>query len=82
MTVVEIEPVVAPGAAAGGTELLRTLRTTDYARLDDQGQVYLDYTGAGLHAASQVEEHLRLVQDEVLGNPHRRVRRRQRRPRS
>ena len=69
MTVVDIEPLVAPGAV-GGAGLLRTLRTTEYARLDDQGQVYLDYTGAGLHAASQVEEHLRLVQDEVLGNPH------------
>src|SRR3954454_16566291 len=46
------------------------LRATEYARLDAAGERYFDYTGGGLHAASQVEEHLRLLRDDVLGTPH------------
>lgn len=52
------------------TSALDRLRKTDYARLDRQGQVYLDYTGGALHAASQVKEHLRLLDEHVFGNPH------------
>ena len=33
------------------------LRRTEYGRLDDTGQIYLDYTGGGLHGACQVEQH-------------------------
>lgn len=47
-----------------------TLRTTEYGRLDDGDQVYLDYTGGGLHALSQIEEHAELLRTRVLGNPH------------
>ena len=50
--------------------LLAELRATDYARLDATGQTYLDYTGGGLHAASQLREHLALLESRVLGNPH------------
>ncbi len=50
--------------------LLTELRATDYARLDATGQVYLDYTGGGLHASSQLREHLALLESRVLGNPH------------
>jgi selenocysteine lyase/cysteine desulfurase len=32
--------------------------------------VYLDYTGAGLHAASQVRQHAELLNAHALGNPH------------
>jgi selenocysteine lyase/cysteine desulfurase len=32
--------------------------------------VYLDYTGGGLFAASQLHEHVRLLESTVLGNPH------------
>ena len=52
------------------TERLATLRATDYSRLDRLGHVYLDYTGGGLYAESQVREHLGLLADGVLGNPH------------
>jgi molybdenum cofactor sulfurtransferase len=52
------------------TTSLDTLRRDDYARLDASGQVYLDYTGAGLHADSQVRAHLALLSDRPLGNPH------------
>jgi selenocysteine lyase/cysteine desulfurase len=46
------------------------LRASEYGRLDAQEQVYLDFTGGGLHAASQVQEHVRMLNEEVLGNPH------------
>jgi selenocysteine lyase/cysteine desulfurase len=46
------------------------LRARDYARLDRAGQVYLDYTGGGLYAASQLRDHQRLLADGVFGNPH------------
>jgi selenocysteine lyase/cysteine desulfurase len=49
---------------------LDQLRETEYARLDAQGQVYLDYTGGGLYAESQLSSHLDLLRNTVLGNPH------------
>jgi selenocysteine lyase/cysteine desulfurase len=39
--------------AFDSTRKLDELRATEYARLDRQGHVYLDYTGGGLHAESQ-----------------------------
>ena len=51
-------------------ESLADLRRLEYARLDAGNHVYLDYTGAGLHAASQIHGHVRLLQDRLLGNPH------------
>ena len=52
------------------TSVLDELRTTDYARLDKLGQVYLDYTGSGLYAASQLRKHMALLDNGVFGNPH------------
>lgn len=52
------------------TRSLDTLRATEYARLDAQRQVYLDYTGGGLYAECQVREHLELLCRHVFGNPH------------
>ena len=52
------------------TTLLDELRRSDFSRLDRSGHVYLDYTGGGLYAESQLREHLRLLQDGVFGNPH------------
>src|SRR5262245_35093346 len=48
----------------------RRLRREECGRLDRAGQVYLDYTGGSLHAASQVDEHASLLRAAVLGNPH------------
>ena len=56
--------------AATGTALLDELRATDFARLDASGTVYLDYTGAGLYAESQLAEHFELLREHVFGNPH------------
>ena len=52
------------------TRVLDELRVTDYARLDTHKQVYLDYTGGGLYAESQVREYVELLSDNVFGNPH------------
>ena len=46
------------------------LRSRDYARLDELGQIYLDYTGGGLYADSQLRAHQELLARNVLGNPH------------
>jgi molybdenum cofactor sulfurtransferase len=56
--------------AFAATSVLDDLRATEYARLDAMGQTYLDYTGGGLYAASQVEQHRALLQENVFGNPH------------
>ena len=49
---------------------LDQLRARDFGRLDAQGHVYLDYTGSGLYAASQVQRHAEGLVGRVLGNPH------------
>jgi molybdenum cofactor sulfurtransferase len=46
------------------------LRRREFSRLDDLGHVYLDYTGAGLYAESQVRAHSDYLCRTVLGNPH------------
>ena len=53
-----------------GTELLDKLRATEYRRLDEQRQVYLDYTGGSLYAESQIQKHFELLRSTVFGNPH------------
>lgn len=52
------------------TSAIDTLREIDYPNLDLQGHVYLDFTGAGLYAQSQVKQHHQLLQENVFGNPH------------
>jgi len=57
-----------PGYAK--TSSLDRLRATEYRRLDERRQIYLDYTGACLYAESQLAEHLELLRSGVFGNPH------------
>ena len=52
------------------TAALDELRRTEFARLDAGGHVYLDYTGGGLYADSQLREHMGLLASGVFGNPH------------
>lgn len=52
------------------TAVLDRLRASDYARLDDAGHVYLDYTGGALYAESQLRQHHDLLRSHVFGNPH------------
>ena len=46
------------------------LRAEDYRRLDQAEQVYLDYTGAGIYAESQVRKHQQILLENTFGNPH------------
>lgn len=46
------------------------LRHTEYARLDETRQVYLDYTGGNLYPRSLVDRHFHYLQKAVYGNPH------------
>jgi molybdenum cofactor sulfurtransferase len=52
------------------TQKLDELRSTEYARLDREEHVYLDYTGGGLYAESQLREHMAFLNGNVFGNPH------------
>ena len=52
------------------TRHIDDLRATEYGRLDDCDQVYLDYTGGGMYALSQVRQHALLLGGCVFGNPH------------
>jgi molybdenum cofactor sulfurtransferase len=52
------------------THLLDKLRATEYRRLDERRQVYLDYTGGSLYAESQLHKHFDLLRSGVFGNPH------------
>src|SRR5918996_2183785 len=49
------------------TRALDALRASEYGRLDAQRHVYLDYTGAGLHAESQIRQHAALLNNAVFG---------------
>ncbi|MCX6067501.1 MAG: aminotransferase class V-fold PLP-dependent enzyme, partial [Chloroflexi bacterium] len=57
-----------PGYAS--TAKIDTLRAEDYSRLDRDGHVYLDYTGGGIYAESQVRQHQQILLENTFGNPH------------
>ncbi|MGP1680381.1 MAG: aminotransferase class V-fold PLP-dependent enzyme [Burkholderiales bacterium] len=52
------------------TTALDELRQVQYERLDRLGHRYLDYTGAGLYASTQIQQHMQLLLADVFGNPH------------
>ena len=52
------------------TEEIDRLRASDYARLDVDEHVYLDYTGGGLYAESQIRKHMKVLSENTFGNPH------------
>jgi selenocysteine lyase/cysteine desulfurase len=52
------------------TRLLDHVRRTEYAYLDRDEHVYLDYTGSGLAAGIQHRTHVERLTDRVFGNPH------------
>jgi molybdenum cofactor sulfurtransferase len=55
--------------AYAGTGALDDLRRSDFARLNRGGHVYLDHTGAGLYADSQLAEHFELFSGFVGAYP-------------
>ncbi|MCO5207162.1 MAG: aminotransferase class V-fold PLP-dependent enzyme, partial [Anaerolineae bacterium] len=52
------------------TSKLDDLRASEYTRLDRDGHVYLDYTGGGIYADSQLNAHFELLRHNTFGNPH------------
>jgi molybdenum cofactor sulfurtransferase len=52
------------------TSRIDDLRSTEYARLDRDGHVFLDYTAGGMYADSQIRDHAQLLTGNVFGNPH------------
>lgn len=74
MTISPLEAAAAQFQAAypeySTTAQLDELRGTEYARLDSCGHIYLDYTGGGLYAQSQLDRHMDLLRGCVYGNPH------------
>lgn len=52
------------------TRSLDDLRAREYNRLDHFDHVYLDYTGGGLYAESQLRQHMAILSRNVFGNPH------------
>jgi len=58
------------GPAYAATSAIDELRARDYARLDAQDHVYLDYTAGSLYATSQIDRHAALLRDGLFGNPH------------
>ena len=52
------------------TASLDQLRSQDYPQLSQHGIVYVDYTGGGLYADSQIQKHMDMLRSGVFGNPH------------
>jgi selenocysteine lyase/cysteine desulfurase len=46
------------------------LREREFARLDEHGQIYLDYTGSGLAPDSLMRGHTERLTARCFGNPH------------
>lgn len=46
------------------------LRAREFARLENSGEIYLDYTGGGLYPACLIDQHAELLKSRVFGNPH------------
>lgn len=45
-------------------------RVRDFRRLDDDREVYLDFTGAGQYGEPQVRAHAKWLRSATFGNPH------------
>ncbi len=50
--------------------LFADIRRREYSRLDATGEIYLDYTGAGLYPECLVTRHAQFLAGLVFGNPH------------
>ncbi len=65
-----LEAFLFASSAYRATVEIDELRARDYSRLDRTGHVYLDYTGSGLYAESQIRRHQEMLLEGVFGNPH------------
>ncbi|CAG1016359.1 molybdenum cofactor sulfurtransferase [Anaerolineales bacterium] len=66
----EFEAFLEKHPAYKKTAIIDDLRKKDYARLDAGEHIYLDYTGGGIYAESQINKHHKLLHENVFGNPH------------
>ncbi|MFI6762789.1 aminotransferase class V-fold PLP-dependent enzyme [Micromonospora sp. NPDC050417] len=64
----EVPASASPGYA--GTGRIDELRAAEYPHLDRDGQVYLDYAGAGVAAHAQIEAHHQRLTSGLYSNPH------------
>ena len=60
-------PPLATDAPVLDDPVITALRAREFARLDEHDQVYLDHTGGGLYAASQIAEHHAVLRDTRPG---------------
>ncbi len=56
--------------AYASTSGIDKLRADDYGRIDRAHHIYLDYTGGGIYAESQVKKHQQILLENTFGNPH------------
>jgi selenocysteine lyase/cysteine desulfurase len=59
-----------PEPTVEAIDTFEALRASEFGRLDELSQVYLDYTGSGIYAESQIRNHAEFLSRVVLGNPH------------
>jgi molybdenum cofactor sulfurtransferase len=52
------------------TWVLDTLRKTDFARLDRNGETYVDFMGGALYPESLIRVHTDFLNQSILGNTH------------
>ncbi|KAA8886248.1 aminotransferase class V-fold PLP-dependent enzyme [Nocardia colli] len=52
------------------TRHLDEVRAEDFGRLDEQGLIYLDYTGSGLPGRAQLRAYHAAMNSRIWGNPH------------
>ncbi len=70
MSTSQYETFLAHYPTYASTAAIDDLRSTSYSRIDRMGQIYLDYTGGGLYADSQIATEQKMLLDGVFGNPH------------
>ncbi|MBI2259723.1 MAG: aminotransferase class V-fold PLP-dependent enzyme [Flavobacteriia bacterium] len=51
-------------------DFFNKLRIKEFGRLDQNNQIYLDYTGGNLYPDSLINKHQKLLKNSVFGNPH------------
>ncbi|MFC1440885.1 aminotransferase class V-fold PLP-dependent enzyme [Streptacidiphilus sp. N1-10] len=70
MSVTSVPASGASGTSGGPGASFARLRAEEYGYLDRKGHVYLDHTGAGLPAESQLAAHAARITGDCFGNPH------------
>ena len=51
-------------------DFFEKLRKSEYRRLDESGEVYLDYTGGNLYPENLIDTHHEWLKNNTFGNPH------------